>query len=110
MATIATLCAPSLDGSGCPSLNWREGGASMNVLPMPQEPIWSKIAPVVVTGPAVRITPGSIAIPTSEGECLVTAHDDGVRLRFGRRDLPEYPILIAEPEEQVASFIDGEAA
>src|SRR6476659_2732623 len=81
----------------------------MDALPLPQEPLWSKITPVAVTGPAVRVTPGSVAIPTSAGECLVTACEDGVRLRFGRRDLPEYPILIAEPEEAPASLRDEEA-
>ena len=81
----------------------------MDPLPLSQEPLWSKISPVVVAGAAVRRTPGSVAIPTSEGECLVTAWADGVRLQFGRRDLPDYPILIAEPEEQPASLTDNEA-
>jgi alpha-D-xyloside xylohydrolase len=81
----------------------------MDTLPLPQEPLWSKIAPVAVTGPAVRVTPGSVAIPTSAGECLITACEDGVRLRFGRRDLPEYPILIAEPEEVPASLVEDDA-
>jgi alpha-D-xyloside xylohydrolase len=78
-------------------------------LPLPEEPNWSKIPPVRITGPTARLTEGSFSVPTSEGELLVGTFADGVRLRLGPTDLPAYPILVGDVPERTAILDEGEA-
>jgi alpha-D-xyloside xylohydrolase len=77
------------------------------MLPLPQEPVWSKVPPVAATGPASAREDGCFAVPTSEGQLLVTPLADGVRLRLGRTDLPGYGILVAEPAPMAARLTEG---
>ncbi|MHB2167835.1 TIM-barrel domain-containing protein [Alsobacter sp. R-9] len=76
----------------------------MNILPLPEEPFWSKLAPLRATGAARRLSPSAAELPTSEGPLRIDALSDGVRLRLGRQDLPAYPILAGEPEARPADI------
>ena len=62
-----------------------------------------------MTGPTVRLTEGSFSVPTSEGALLIGTFADGVRLRLGPTDLPEYPILVGDVPERAAISDEGEA-
>lgn len=77
-------------------------------LPLPREPLWSQIQPVRLVGGALREGAGTLRLPTSEGDLLVTALADGLRLRFGRRDRPTYPILAADPQERALEVAPSE--
>jgi len=76
-------------------------------MPLPVEPDWSRIPALEVTGPAERVSPGVVQLPTSAGPLLVTALEFGVRLRLGAGELPAYPILVAEPAERPLSLHRG---
>ncbi|MFO1149245.1 MAG: alpha-xylosidase [Alsobacter sp.] len=76
----------------------------LDPLPLSQEPVWSRIPPLRLVGTAVRAGPARIRLLTSEGEGVVTTLPDGVRLQFGRSDLPDYPILAGEPSEHPADL------
>ncbi|WP_460449470.1 glycoside hydrolase family 31 protein [Alsobacter sp. SYSU BS001988] len=75
-----------------------------SALAAPAEPLWSRVPPLRVAGAAERVGAGAFRIPTGEGPLLVTALQDGVRLRIGPADLPRYPILVADPEEHPAEL------
>lgn len=76
------------------------------ILPLPEEPLWSKLPPVAADGPARRLSPSAVEIPTGEGPLRVDALADGVRLRLGRQDAPAYPILVGEPAGRPAAIED----
>ncbi|MCP8937707.1 hypothetical protein NK718_04210 [Alsobacter sp. SYSU M60028] len=79
------------------------------VLPLPEEPLWSRLPPLAVTGPATQLSASTISLPTTAGPLLATALADGVRLRLGPTDLPLYPILAGDPAEESATLAEDDA-
>ena len=82
----------------------------MTILPLPEEPLWSKLPPLRVAGPARAVSSSAFEIPTGEGPLRIDTLAQGVRLRLGRQDAPSYPILVGEPEVRAATLAEEEGA
>lgn len=82
----------------------------MTILPLPEEPLWSKLPPLRVAGPARAVSASAVEIPTGEGPLRIDTLAQGVRLRLGRQDAPSYPILVGEPEVRAATLVEEEGA
>ncbi len=67
-----------------------------------QQPNWSKLPPVNVTGAAV-VSDNIAVLPTSDGALRVSLHPFGVRLRLGG-DVPEYGIISGDLSASELTF------
>ena len=75
----------------------------MSILPLPEEPFWSRLPALSAAGGATRAGDGTFVLPTDAGDLLIDALADGVRLRIGTQG-PAYPILVGEPRIEPATI------
>lgn len=75
----------------------------MSILPLPEEPLWSRLPAISAVGTASRMGEGSFRLPTDTGDLRIDVLADGVRLRMGTEG-PSYPILVGEPALRAATL------
>jgi alpha-D-xyloside xylohydrolase len=80
-------------------------------LHLPEEPNWSRIPALAACGPVRRLSAGSVAVATLDGDMVLTMLADGLRVQLGPQTGPDYGILVAEPAERAATLsFDDDAA
>ena len=71
-------------------------------------PNWNDIKQAEVTGAASLQSDSSVLIPTSQGDLYIAFHAFGVRLQIGKKDQPDYGLLVSTPDVIAADIVSSE--
>jgi len=71
-------------------------------------PNWNDIKQAEVAGAASLQSDSSVLIPTSQGDLHIAFHAFGVRLQIGKKDQPDYGLLVSTPDVIAADIVSSE--